>query len=166
MHVINDDAMVWLAESHTEPQRFDVAVVDFPDPNNFALGKLYTEHFYKLLRSRLVDDGVAVVQSTSPLVARKSFWCVARTIEAAGFVTRPYHALVPSFGEWGYVLASPQPIRPLAPLPGGLRYLNDAVLEQLFVLSPDMAEVPVLVNHLNNQTLVHYYEDEWRRYLH
>jgi spermidine synthase len=166
VHVVNDDAMVWLAEGGGHAGRFDVAVVDFPDPNNFALGKLYTARFYKLLRARLADDAVVVVQSTSPLVARRSFWCVARTLAAAGFVTRPYHALVPSFGEWGYVLAAPRAIGPFAPLPKGLRYLTDEALPQLFVLSPDMTEVPVEVNHLNNQVLVHYYEEEWRKYLH
>jgi len=166
VHVVNDDAMVWLAESAAALGRFDIAVVDFPDPNNFALGKLYTARFYKLLRARLADDGVAVVQSTSPLAARKSFWCVTRTLEAAGFVVRPYHALVPSFGEWGYTLVSSRPFAPFAPLPKGLSYLTDEILPQLFVLSPDMTAVPVEVNHLNNQVLVHYYEEEWRRYLH
>ena len=34
--------------THTEP--FDIAIVDFPDPNNFALGKLYTTRFYNLLK--------------------------------------------------------------------------------------------------------------------
>jgi spermidine synthase len=165
VHVVNDDAMVWLAQASTEAARFDVAVVDFPDPNNFALGKLYTSRFYKLLRARVAADAVVVVQSTSPLVARRSFWCIVHTIAEAGFVTRPYHALVPSFGEWGYVLASPSPVRPFVPLPPGLRYLSDATLPQLFDLAPDMAEVPAEVNRLNNQVLVHYYEDEWRHFL-
>jgi spermidine synthase len=34
--------MIWL-EKQTEP--FDAAIVDFPDPNSFALGKLYTTRF-------------------------------------------------------------------------------------------------------------------------
>jgi len=168
VHVVNADAMVWLSERAEAPSpgRFDVAVVDFPDPNNFALGKLYTARFYKLLRAAIADDAVVVVQSTSPLVARRSFWCIERTLAAAGFMTRPYHALVPSFGEWGFVLASLHATPPLARLPAGLRYLSDATLPQLFVLSPDMQAVPVEVNRLNNQVLVHYYEEEWRRYLH
>ena len=32
---------------------FDAAIVDFPDPNTFALGKLYTTRFYKLLKDKL-----------------------------------------------------------------------------------------------------------------
>ena len=163
VHVINDDAMVWLAD-RTAGELFDVAVVDFPDPNNFGLGKLYTARFYKLLGKQVAADGVVVVQSTSPLVARRSFWCIERTLAAAGFVTRPYHVPVPSFGEWGYVLASGGPARSFAKLPPGLRYLTDDILPELFVFAPDMTPVSVEVNHLNNQMLVHYYEEEWRRY--
>ena len=29
---------------------FDFVVVDFPDPTNYSLGKLYTTAFYRLLR--------------------------------------------------------------------------------------------------------------------
>jgi spermidine synthase len=47
-----------------------------------------------------------VVQSTSPLFARRSFWSIAETLKSAGLNTYPYHVYVPSFGEWGYVLAT------------------------------------------------------------
>lgn len=166
VRVVNDDAMVWLGEGREgAPRAFDVVVVDFPDPNNFALGKLYTTRFYRLLRQRLAEGAVVTVQSTSPLVARRSFWCVVRTLEAAGFVTRPYHAFVPSFGEWGYVLASLEPVPVPSRVPGGLRYLTDATVASLFEIAPDMGPVPVEVNRLNNQMLVRYYEDEWQRWV-
>jgi spermidine synthase len=165
VRVINDDAMVWIGEDHPDvPKTFDVVIVDFPDPNNFALGKLYTVRFYKLLRARLAEGGVIAVQSTSPLVARRSFWCVVRSIEAAGFVARPYHALVPSFGEWGYVLAGKEALPVPSHVPPGLRYLTDTSVASLFDLAPDMGAVPVEVNRLNNQMLVRYYEEEWQRW--
>src|SRR5688500_6654277 len=47
--VTNADAFVWLDNTHLEP--FDIVIVDFPDPNNFALGKLYTTRFYNLLKA-------------------------------------------------------------------------------------------------------------------
>jgi spermidine synthase len=161
MRVINTDAMKFLAEGEA---LFDVVVVDFPDPNNFSLGKLYTTGFYKLLKKRLAPDGVAVVQSTSPLFARRSYWCVNTTIKAVGLWTEPYHALVPSFGEWGYVLVAHEPPPRRRPLPPGLVFLDDATLEGLTRFPPDMGPLPVEVNRLNNQVLVHYYEEEWARW--
>jgi spermidine synthase len=166
-HVVHDDAMAWLAERPRGP--FDVVIVDFPDPNNFALGKLYTRRFYALLRRAVHEGSAVVVQSTSPLVARKSFWCVVETMESAGFSVRGYHANVPAFGEWGYALARLAPFEPPTRLGldgrGGasapLRYLDDASLAALFVLGPDMARVEVETNRLNDQMLVRYYEDEW-----
>ncbi len=159
--VVNDDAMVWLTRG---AQRYDAVIVDFPDPNHFSLGKLYTTRFYALLRARLSEGAVVVVQSTSPLAARQSFWCVSHTMEAAGFRTRAYHASVPSFGEWGYVLATLGEPRPFGALPSGLRYLSAELLPTLFVFSPDMSRVETAVNRLNNQVLVQYYDREWRRY--
>src|SRR5690349_17287458 len=44
--VVNADAFVWL-DQHKE--QYDFAVVDFPDPNNYGVGKLYTAPFYRLL---------------------------------------------------------------------------------------------------------------------
>ncbi len=176
----NDDAMHWLHEyaghlrSADDAALFDVAIVDFPDPSSFSVGKLYTTHFYRLLRSVLQPRGAAVIQSTSPLFARRSYWCIVRTLEAAGFVTLPYHAFVPSFGEWGFALAVPRPqdATALAPphpeaaaLPSGLRYLDGLTMAALFVLSKDMTAVPdVKPNRLNNQILVSYYEHEWKRW--
>jgi len=160
VRVVNEDAYVWL--DHYRGAPFDVAIVDFPDPGNFALGKLYTVRFYQLLRRAMSNVGRVVVQSTSPLFARRSFWCIERSISAAGFSTHPYHTLVPSFGEWGYVLASPTPFdvptRVEAP---NLRFLTSELLPTLFVFSADTGPVPVDVNRLNDQRLVHYYDREW-----
>jgi spermidine synthase len=161
MRVINTDAMKFLEEGDA---LFDVVIVDFPDPNNFALGKLYTTGFYKLLKKRMAKDGVAVIQSTSPLFARRSFWCVDTTLKAAGFWTMPYHALVPSFGEWGYVLVAHEAAARRRPLPEGLSFLDEPTLEGLTRFSPDMSPLPAEVNRLNNQVLVHYYEEEWARW--
>ncbi|MBV9957493.1 MAG: polyamine aminopropyltransferase [Acidobacteria bacterium] len=163
VHVINRDAMIWLEEK-VEP--FDVAIVDFPDPNNFALGKLYTTRFYRLLKERLTPDAAVSIQCTSPLFARTSYWCIVRTIEAAGFQVSPYQTAVPSFGIWGYALARLAPFTPPthAPQNLGLRFLDDAAMASLFILPADLAPVPVEINRLDNQTLVRYYEGEWRKY--
>jgi spermidine synthase len=161
--VINEDAMIWL-EKAQEP--FDVAIVDFPDPNTFALGKLYTKRFYTLLKSRLAADAAVSVQSTSPLFARKSYWCIMKTLEAAGYVVHPYYTAVPSFGLWGFALAKLMDFEPptVAPKNITLRFLNDEAMANLFRFSQDMAPQPVEINRLDNQALVRYYESEWKKY--
>lgn len=158
--IVNTDAFQWLQQPG---EVFDVIVVDFPDPTNFAIGKLYTSSFYALLDQRLAASGYAVIQTTSPLVARKSFWTVATTIESVGLTAMPYHAHVPSFGEWGYIIASRRPFRLPEALPEGLRFLSVPTLPLLFDFPRDMARVPAEVNRLSNQTLVSTYEHEWGR---
>jgi spermidine synthase len=156
--IVNADAFSWL-EGHAD--LFDVIVVDFPDPTNFSIGKLYTTSFYQLIDEHLNAGGYAAVQTTSPLIARRSFWTVVATIEAAGLTATPYHVHVPSFGEWGFILASRRPFRPPAAMPPQLRFLDLDGLPALFRFPPDMARVPAEVNRLSNQVLVHTFEQEW-----
>ena len=166
VHVTNADAFVWLDSVETEP--FDVAIVDFPDPNNFALGKLYTTRFYNLLKKKLTPDSAVVIQTTSPLMARKSFWCIIKTLEAVGFTVKPYQTTVPSFGVWGYALAKLQPFETPAKLPENieLKFLNDKTLAAMFDFSADtnLPDEEIEINRLDNQSLVRYYEAEWRRF--
>ena len=158
LRVINADAFLWLQQ---RDEMFDAIVVDFPDPTNFSVGKLYTTSFYRLLDQHLAADGYAVVQTTSPLIARKSFWTVAATIEAVGLTATPYHAHVPSFGEWGFILASRRPWRMPTRLPEGLRFITPSGLPALFDFPPDMARVDAEPNRLSNQVLVQTFEEEW-----
>jgi spermidine synthase len=160
VHIVNTDAFAWLQEGE---EVFDAIIVDFPDPTNFSIGKLYTASFYALLAQRLSASGYAVIQTTSPLVARKSFWTIVTTIESVGLKATPYHANVPSFGEWGYVIASHRPWHPPTALPTGLRFLNMAVLPTLFDFPADMTRVPTEVHRLTNQVLISTYEQEWGR---
>lgn len=156
--IVNTDAFQWLQQAQDQ---FDVIVVDFPDPTNFSIGKLYTNAFYALLEQRLAASGYAVVQTTSPLVARQSFWTVVTTIESVGLKTAPYHANVPSFGEWGFVIAGRRPWRLPEAMPEGLRFLTLAGVAPLFDFPRDMQRVPAEVNRLANQALVTTYEREW-----
>lgn len=159
--VVNADAFIWL-EQHAG--RYDFIVVDFPDPSNYSLGKLYTTTFYRRLAAHLGAGGMVAVQSTSPLAAREAFWCIVETIRAVGLHAAPYHAPVPSFGEWGFVLASREPFRMPDRLPAALRYLTPDIARAMFEFPADMDAVPVAVNHLNNQVLVQYHTDGWSRY--
>ena len=76
--------------------------------------------------------------------------------------TLPLKSYVPSFGLWGFHLASNAPLRlhRLA-LPEGLRYLTPASLAEATRFPPDVAPVEVEANRLDNQVLVQYYEAAW-----
>ena len=162
VQVVNEDAFIWVEETN-EPV-YDAAIVDFPDPNTFALGKLYTTRFYRLLRARLSENAAVSVQSTSPMFARNSYWCIIRTLEAAGFYVRPYYTAVPSFGLWGFALARSSAFEVPRNPPPGLKFLDDQTLTAMFTLAKDIEPVPVEINRLDNQALVRYYEGEWKRF--
>lgn len=164
VQVNNADAFVWLKNNS---EGFDAVVVDFPDPSSYSIGKLYSTLFYKLLERAMNPDAVAVIQSTSPYVAPKSFWCVDTTLHAAGLQTIAYHNYVPSFGEWGYIMATRNRDRKwFSNFPPGMKFLNPATLQQMLTFPEDMkAHEALLPNKLNNQVLVGYFEEEWGRYL-
>ncbi|MBD1367470.1 polyamine aminopropyltransferase [Mucilaginibacter sp. ZT4R22] len=157
--VINADAFTWLRQDKT---KFDFMVIDFPDPSNYSVGKLYTNSFYKLAKGVLAPGGIMVIQATSPYVAPKSFWTVDTTLRSVGLHTIPYHNYVPSFGEWGYIMATENPVykKPSTFLPG-MRFITKESLDLMFYFPKDMAKVKTEVNKLNNQVLVKYFEDEW-----
>jgi len=158
VHVVNADAFVWLDENQGY---WDFIVVDFPDPTNYSLGKLYTTAFYRLLKRHVSENGLVVVQSTSPMFSRQSYWSIVATMKEAGFHTWPYHVYVPSFGEWGYTLAG-NTWEPPSTLPSGLRFLTVSTVPEMFNFPEDMKPVEAQVNHLNDQILVRYYEKEWK----
>jgi spermidine synthase len=111
---------------------------------------------------RLSAQGVLVVQSTSPMFARDSFWCIEATLRQAGLKTYPYHVYVPSFGEWGFIIASLRDYIPPPSLPAGLRFLSLETLPALFQFPPDMARMAMPPNTLNDQILVRAYDRDWK----
>ncbi len=161
--VVNADAFVWLERRRLEGnlEGFDFIVIDFPDPRSYSLGKLYTTTFYRRLEPHLAPDAIVAIQSTSPLFARRAFWCIVETIRSVGFTVRPYHAAVPSFGEWGFVLAARQPITLADQYPPGLRFLDAISVRAMFDFPEDMKALPVEINQLNNQVLVRYHAEGW-----
>ena len=159
IRIINADAFPWV---DSNADSFDFIVIDFPDPTNYSLGKLYTTAFYKAVARHLSEQGLMVVQSTSPMFARDSYWCIAETIKQAGMLTYPYHVYVPSFGEWGFVLASHHEYKFPTAVPAGLRFIDIKNLPSLFQFPPDMAPLTMAPNRLNDQVLIHLYDQDWK----
>ena len=143
---------------------YDAVIVDFPDPSSFALGKLYSVPFYGLLKKHLAANGLIVVQSTSPFFAPHAYWTVDATLREVGLRTYPYHSYVPSFGEWGFILASPQlDYRPPTSYALPMRFLNGQTTREMFAFPPDMPKLALPPNRLNTQSLVHEFEQDWHR---
>jgi spermidine synthase len=159
--VVNQDAGRWL-ESNRDS--FDFIVVDFPDPSNFGIGRLYSVPMFRLMKRHLAANGYLVVQSTSPYYAARSFWSIDATLREAGLHTWPYHADVPSFGDWGFILAGH---RGDYAIPGDLaiptRYLTAGTMRELFEFPKDMPRLAMPPNRLDEQTLVRYFDEDWRR---
>jgi predicted membrane-bound spermidine synthase len=82
--VINADAAIWLQNT---AEMFDAAIVDFPDPSSFALGKLYSVPFYGMVKKHVAANGLVVVQSTSPFFAPHAYWTIDATLREVGMRT-------------------------------------------------------------------------------
>lgn len=158
LQVINEDAFKWIRGCG---EKYDFVIIDFPDPTSFSLGKLYTNYFYKAVRNVLKEDGLMVVQTTSPLFARKSYWMLVHTIASADFNVLPYHLYVPSFTEWGYVLAGKGEFSLPVSYEEDLRFINSESVKQMLYFPPDMSEVETGIQTLSDQLLINIYRDEW-----
>jgi spermidine synthase len=84
---------------------------------------------------------------------------------ASGFLTAPYHVLVPAFGDWGYVIASNRPYHVPEHFPAGLRFVDAQAVRDMFDFPPDMSRVDTKIQRLDDQVLIHYFDEEWSKYL-
>ncbi len=158
------DAMTFLIESES---LYDVIIADLPDPSNDALARLYSTSFYKLIQNHLTPNGVFATQASSPFHTRNAFWCIKETIAASGFKNiYPFHTYVPSFGDWGFILASNLTLTPQTfntPLP--TRYLEPDLVKKMFFFAKDMSNPGALdVNQLDSPNLLHYFLEDWQEF--
>ena len=171
VEIVNTDAWVWAAEGHGNAV-FDVIIADLPDPKSIALSKLYSVEFYAMLMERLSGSGMMVTQAGSPTFAAEAFWITEATLAATrnpvapgeGLSTVPYQVYLPSFGNWGFVMASPLGVAEerIPELPEGLRYLNTEVWAGPRAFGEDQypaGDVPV--NTIQGHPLVAAYQRGW-----
>lgn len=164
VRTVDGDAFVFLEETN---DTYDVILADLPDPNNASLARLYSRTFYGLVRSRLAQGGVFVTQATSPYYAEEAFWTIRETLEAAGFAhTYPFHTSIPSFGEWGFLLAAERSLDPASTAPSvETNYLNAGVLPGLFRFPNDLSPPDTLPpSTLDRPQVLDAYLDGWRHW--
>ena len=159
--IYNTDAFIWLKNN---AKKFDIIIIDLPDPSNYSLGKLYSNVFYAEVKKHMHESSVCVVQSTSPYVAPNSYWCIVNTIRSIGMQVLPYHNYVPSFGDWGYILFSKQGSleADYTQLPN-TKFFDSTTFVTMMQFSKDIAYRVTDINQLNNQALVNYFEHEWSK---
>ncbi|PZP50701.1 MAG: polyamine aminopropyltransferase [Pseudopedobacter saltans] len=161
--IVNQDAFLWLREQ--KKLKYNVVIIDFPDPSNYSLGKLFSLGFYETLQHVLLPETIVTVQTTSPYFAPKSFWCVNKTMQAVFNSVDAYHVYVPSFGEWGFSIACKSAIMDWNRVNrkvDGLKFYNYDY-SKLNTFSEDMKVNmdKIEVNRLDNQSLVKYFDEEW-----
>ena len=168
--VVNADASKFLETTH---EVYDVVLIDLPDPHDIAISRLYTRWFYLHVRTRLAAGGIMVTQATSPYYAREAYWSIVSTIETAHssddprppMHVIPYHTYVPTFGDWGFVMASPRRIDPARlRLDVPLRYLNQESFVSMQTFPPDQSRLEVEANTIQTHELVRYYEKGWEQW--
>lgn len=167
VQIIHGDAFKFVSQlSEQDHDKFDVIVADFPDPDQAVIAKLYSKGFYQQIQQQLADQGIFVTQASSPFFAPKVFACIAETLKTANLKTAPYMVSVPSFGPWGFVMASHRPVDTDAlELPVSTQFLTSSLMHKLFTLPKDIQVNAVKVNRLANPIIVKYQSDpRWAWY--
>jgi spermidine synthase len=155
VNVVVDDAFRWLRQRPA--QGFDAIIVDLPDPDTPVLGRLYSIEFYGLVAAALNPGGLVVVQSGSPYSTPTAYWRTVSTVASAGLAVTPYHVHVPSFGDWGFVLAQASATPPeltISPNAPSLRFLDGAVLRAAAVFPRDRSPQQLAPSTLNQPRIV------------
>ncbi|VAW56015.1 Spermidine synthase [hydrothermal vent metagenome] len=151
---------------------YDAIIVDLPDPSHPDLNKLYSARFYAKLKSLLTGDGAMVVQSTSPYHAKNTFLSIGKTIKHAGFLqVEQYHHNVPSFGEWGWTIATKNGLSPRARIANNPYIAVEdgwstlGVLLAAFEFNKHFFDDinAIKINRINNQATHLYHMADWQK---
>lgn len=170
-HLITADAFLAIDELLASGEVFDAIIVDLPDPSHPDLNKLYSVNFYARLKQLLAGDGLIGIQSTSPYHAKDAFIAIAKTVAAADFnAVEQYHDNVPSFGEWGWTIASKMGAKPstrlanIEKLPVIGHWLNIDLIRAAFIFPENFyknaAQVPI--NYLGSHAIYQLHQQAWR----
>ena len=171
VNIINEDAFLAIDNLLKQQKTFDSIIVDLPDPSHPDLNKLYSVNFYARLKQLLAGDGLIAIQSASPYHAKNAFISIGKTVAAANFTNvQQYHDNVPSFGEWGWTIASKRGASPLARLkalesiPVEHHWLTLPMITNAFEFSKDFYknEADIPINYLGSHSIYQLHQKAWR----
>ena len=164
------DAFLTVDDLLREERVFDVIIVDLPDPSHPDLNRLYSARFYRKLKHLLAGDGALAIQSTSPYHSREAFLSIGKTVASVGFGNvEQYHQNVPSFGEWGWTVATrlgapvSKRLRALERLPVDDGWTTKDVLLGAFAFPKGTFDgiEEIAINRTDNAAVYRYYQRSW-----
>jgi len=140
---------------------YDRVIIDMPDPHNEAINKLYSREFYTMIKRRMSPEGILVTQSSSPFFTRQVFWSIENTLADVFGSTRSYHASLPSFGIWGFNMATIQEVFPnKINIDVPTRAITNESLAASMVFTKDLAKVETPINSIMEPSLYQLYIDD------
>ncbi len=172
VHTYFGDAFIKVDELIKQEKLYDSIIVDLPDPSHPDLNKLYSARFYAKLKTLLAGDGAMVVQSTSPYHAKNTFLSIGKTVKYAGFKNvEQYHHNVPSFGEWGWTIATTngQSAKTRITNKQKLEIQDNWTTRGLLLAAFEFSNHffdhldEINVNRINNQAAYRYHQQDWEK---
>ena len=154
--VYNDDAWRWLEQ---DGDLFNVIIIDLPDPDTADIARLYTVEFYRKVARRLSVGGVMITQASSPWLQRNAFWCIASTLDSVFGSVQAVYSNIPSFGPWGYVMASNTPFQKQREFPQSTRYATEDNWSFTLQHPSDLPPKTLPVNKLQTLPLMQFYAE-------
>lgn len=156
----NMDAFAFLKNSD---KKYDLIISDLPDPSNDAIARLYSKQFYILVNNNLKENGLFVSQSCDIYHSNLTFNCIKNTIGSVFKYVKPYQTYVPSFGNWGFNIASHREINlpQHSEYPKGLKFLNDFQFKNAFTIPDDINIGETKINSLDSPVILDYFIAEW-----
>ncbi len=90
VHVHAEDALNFI---NRKKEKYDLIIIDFPDPSVELFANLYTVEFYQQLSDRLLNNGMIVCQANALDETPIVFWSIGRTF-IRRLIIQLFHPLV------------------------------------------------------------------------
>ncbi len=103
------DGRKYIEEALMDSKKFDLVILDLPDPNNDILATFYSLEFYNEVYSLLDEEGIMATQATQAdwALGADGYVIIENTLGQSRFpIVRMYTQYIPSFGQWGFAIAS------------------------------------------------------------
>ncbi|RCV65180.1 putative spermidine synthase with an N-terminal membrane domain [Methanophagales archaeon] len=103
------DGRKYIGEVLRGSKKYDLVILDLPDPNNDLLATFYSLEFYNDVYSLLDENGMMATQATQAdwALDADGYVVIANTLRQSQFpIVRLYRQYIPSFGQWGFAIAS------------------------------------------------------------